>query len=425
MKNTPLLLNHTSELFSLWYNKELAQRAADKIKRQYFLDRKYLGSKDRRFIENLYFNMIRNLRLYIWQINQSQSEEMPHVPHELITVHAFKRLFPKESKGLEFRIDDNISKYVKQYEYNDIYPEEPTLRWSIPDILWDHIRDHYEASELESCLSALLESPGVHLRTNTIKMTTPELMERLKDIPLQLGTLSSEALRLNKYANLTNHIAYKKGWFDLQDESSQLVALVCNPKKSDTVIDLCAGAGGKTLHLASLQEDKRTLIATDKYPNRLRELVIRAKRLGIRNIQLTPLEKIRHRYKDRADILLIDAPCSGSGVYGRHPDRKWELNEEKLQFYIKEQKKILDQNISLVKPGGYLVYATCSIIPDENQDQINSFLKSHSNFELVSVYDDLKEQGIRLRSTDDKKYLQILPHHYQSDGFFIAKLKRK
>ncbi len=420
MKNIPFLLSHTSELFSLWYHKELSIRAADKIKRKYFADRRYLGSKDRRFIEELVFNMIRNLRLYVWQIEVISKE---NISPEILTVHAYKRLYPEGHENTAFKLKDTLAGCFENHEYQDIYPDEPDIRWSLPSLVWEHIKDHYKPDELMKCLQEMLESPGVHLRTNLFKITTPDLMRKIEDLPFKLGILSPEALRLEKYVNLSQHSAYKKGYFDLQDESSQLVGYICNPGKNDLVIDLCAGAGGKTLHLAALQGDSRSLIATDKYPDRLKELILRAKRLGIRNIQLTPIDQVQKKYKAQADILLIDAPCSGSGVYGRHPDRKWELTQKRLDFYINEQRNILEVNHHLVKKGGYLVYATCSIIPEENNIQVDSFLQKHPNFKLVSVFKDLQEQAIRINETNGK-YLQILPHHYQSDGFFIAKMKR-
>ena len=425
MKNIPLLLSHTSELFSLWYNKELIAKAADKIKRQYFFDRKYLGSKDRRFIEELYFNMIKNLRLYTWQISGKDDAMGDKLSPELLTVHAFKRTFPDHGDTIVFKIEDEISKYFKEHDYKDEYPEDLKIKYSVPDVLWKHVSESYEQEDIEEAFQALLHSPGVHLRTNTLKVNTSKLMEEFKDIHFRLGVLSSEALRLENYRNLSQHPGYKKGWFELQDESSQLVGLVCNPKPEDIVVDLCAGAGGKTMHLAALQKDSGNLLATDKYPSRLKELVIRAKRLGFRHIKLTPIEKIRRMYKAKVDILLIDSPCSGTGVYGRHPDRKWELSEDRLQNYISEQAKILETNAFLVREGGYLVYATCSIIPEENTLQIKNFLSKHPEFEMVSVYKDLEKHGIRIKERKDEKDLQLLPQQYNSDGFYIAKLKRK
>ena len=421
MKNLPLLLNHTNELFSFWYNKELSVRAADKIKRNYFSDRRYLGSKDRRFIDDLYYDMIKNLRLYEWQIQNTVKNAV--ISSELLTVHAYKRSH-QNVVAPDFKIQDRIAELFTSYDYKPIYPDHPEIRWSLPDVVWNHIKDHYSEEELEACLPALLESPGIHIRTNTLKTSTPQLMEKLQDIPFQLGAISSDALRLDRYTNLSHHPAFKKGLFDLQDESSQLVAYVSDPKPNDIVIDICAGAGGKTLHLAALQGDKPNLIATDKYPSRLKELVIRAKRLGIRNIQLIPMEKIRATYTGKTDILLIDAPGSGTGVYGRLPDRKWELNEERLSTYIAEQRTILDQNAQLVIPGGHLVYATCSIIPDENNLQVDNFLKDHPEFELVPIDSDLKKHAIRIPG-QGQTYLQILPHHFHSDGFFIAKMRKK
>lgn len=425
MKNIPLLLNHSSELFSLWYNKELIERAADRIKRQYFSERKYLGSKDRRFIEELFFNMIKNLRLYTWQITGKDNPQGQELSPELLTVHAFKRIFPKLCDNVSFKIDDAISKYFAEHEYKNVYPEELNIKYSISDVFWDHIKDHYSEEELELILQALLQSPGVHLRTNTLKITTPKLMEKLAHIPHQLGNLSPDALRLQKYQNLSQEISYKKGWFDIQDESSQLVGLVCKPKEEDLVMDICAGAGGKAMHIAALQKDSGNLIATDKYPDRLKELIIRAKRLGFRKIQLIPLDRIRKIYKEKADILLIDAPCSGTGVYGRHPDRKWELTENRLSAYIQEQAKILKDNANLVRKGGYLVYATCSIIPEENSIQIQNFLQDHPEFEMISVYKELEDGGVRIKDRKNELDLQLLPHEYQSDGFYTAKLQRK
>ncbi len=425
MKNIPLLLSHTSELFSLWYRKEHHAKAADKIKRQYFFERKYLGSKDRRFIDDLFFNMVKNLRLYTWQLTGEDNALGDKLSPELLTVHAFKRTFPDHGDTVVFKIEDNISKFFQEHEYKDVYPNELKIKYSVPDVLWDHIKDAYSEQEVEEALQSLLRSPGVHLRTNTQQINTPRLMENLSNVPFRLGALSPEALRLEKYQNLSQHPCYKKGWFELQDESSQLVGLVCNPKAEDLVVDLCAGAGGKTMHLAALQKDSGNLVATDKYPSRLKELVIRAKRLGFRHIKLIPIEKIKRIYKEKVDILLLDAPCSGTGVYGRHPDRKWELNEERLQNYINEQANILESNAFLVSKGGYLVYATCSIIPEENTLQIQNFLSKHPEFEMVSVYKDLEDHGIRIKGKQEKKDLQLLPHEYNSDGFYIAKMRRK
>jgi 16S rRNA (cytosine967-C5)-methyltransferase len=190
------------------------------------------------------------------------------------------------------------------------------------------------------------------------------------------------------------------------------------------VIDLCAGAGGKTLHLAALQKDKGRIIASDLYADRLKELKVRAARAGINSLALTGLRNIQNTFRAKADILLIDAPCSGSGVYGRQPDRKWIFTPEKLDHYVGLQRDLLDKHACLVKTDGYLVYATCSIIPDENEKQVEYFLSNHPEFMLVPVTNDLKAFGIQFPSDAINTMLTILPHYFKSDGFFIAKMKR-
>ncbi|MBN2780431.1 MAG: RsmB/NOP family class I SAM-dependent RNA methyltransferase [Candidatus Marinimicrobia bacterium] len=424
MKNAPLLLNHCSELYRQWEKLRGTGKPADEIRRAYFRERHYLGSRDRRFIDLLFYDMIRNLRLYEWQIRREREDISGAVPAALLTVHAFLRRFPDEAETARYEIADDLAQYASVHRYRDIYPEAPEIRESMPDMVWERIRTHYSPSELEKCLTALNTPAEVHLRVNTRKISPPEFMRSCKDLPLRPGNISPDALRMNRHTDLTQHPFFKRGLFELQDESSQLVAFACRPKDGDTVIDLCAGAGGKTLHLAALQGENGALIATDIHADRLERLDRRAKRAGVRErIRILPLETVRRQYRDRADILLIDAPCTGSGVFRRNPDSKWTLSGEILAFCLNEQANLLRENAALVKPGGKLVYATCSIIPDENEKQIEAFLADHSGFSLMSVSDELKSSGIPLPGSGSGM-LSVLPHHYDSDGFFIAVLTR-
>ncbi len=424
MKNIPLLLNHCSELFSQWIYKTTRLRAADQIKNAYFRKRHYLGSKDRRLIEFLYYDMIRNMSLYMWQIQRGTGRKKDNIPPELLTVHAYKRHYPDESREIRFRITDRISHYFTEYFYTDIYPEHPAIRWSVPGMLWKRIKDAYSTVQLNECLRKLNCRAEVHIRTNTLKISRTELLSRMQDIPLRKGNVSPDALRLEKHYEMTRHVLFKRGMFEFQDESSQLVAYACDPGREDLVIDLCAGGGGKSLHFSALMENQGSLIATDLYPERLHELSQRAKRAGVMNIHLTPVREISTSYKGKADILLIDAPCSGSGVYRRKPDTKWELTENKLQYYLRTQQQLLDSGADLVRSGGYLVYATCSIIPDENEKQINDFLSRHKDFEPASVYGAFSHYNIKFPESAEKHILRILPQDADSDGFFIAKLRR-
>jgi len=421
IKNAPLLLSHTAELFAEWFR---LKTPAERIKQIYFQKRKYLGSKDRSFIEYLFYDIIRNLRLYTWQILENAPAER-ELSAALYVVHAFKRRYPDEAQQITFKVNDDISKYAKQYAFRDVLPDHPAVRWSVPDTLWESIGHAYPSEELLLCLMDTHEQRGAHIRANTLKTTASELIKALKDHSFRRGNIAPDALRTDKYVQLTSHPLFRNGSFEFQDESSQLVGYVCNPEAHDLVIDLCAGGGGKTLHLSALQKDRGNIIATDLYPDRLKELNMRTARAGIKSISVLRLKDVLARFSGKADMLLIDAPCSGSGVFSRFPDRKWMLTPEKLHHYMDMQRNILNNNARLVKPGGSLIYATCSIIPDENEKQIEHFLSQHKEFELASVNKDLIVHGIDIPQTKNDPFLILLPHYYKCDGFFIAKMKKR
>jgi len=222
------------------------------------------------------------------------------------------------------------------------------------------------------------------------------------------GVPSAQRVTIRK--NLFSTPAFKKGWFEVQDASSQLVAEFLDVKSGMKVVDTCAGAGGKTLHIAALMENKGQVIAMDIYENKLKELKRRAKRAGAHNIEMRTIDSTKPIKKlyDKADRVLIDAPCSGLGVLRRNPDAKWKLEPEFLVRIKKVQADILNSYSRMVKPGGKLVYATCSILPSENQEQVKKFLASENgkNFSLVK----------------DKK---ILSHESGFDGFYMALLENK
>ncbi|MDD5710396.1 MAG: RsmB/NOP family class I SAM-dependent RNA methyltransferase [Candidatus Marinimicrobia bacterium] len=418
MNNFPFLLSHTAELLDLWMA-EGNNTPADILRRHFFHERPYLGARDRRFIDFLYFDIIRNLRLYRWQVRENGSGDEPE--SAILTVHAFFVRFPGQAQDLTFKIEDLTAELFRRYAYRNIFPEDPAVRYSLPETLWQHIRDTYPAVQLEACLQQLLEPSQMHIRVNSLKSSPEKLRQEMATIPFQEGRISPSALRCEQYQRLDSHPLFRGGYFEFQDESSQLTAFACAPRENDTVIDLCAGAGGKSLHLATLKKDRGTVIATDIAPRRMEELRRRVKRAGLRSVRCLTLKRLKQDYMGKADLLLIDAPCSGSGVYGRHPGRKWELNTQKLNDYCRIQEEILDEYAGLLKTGGSLVYATCSIIPEENAMQINRFLKKHPNFRPQSLEPAFREYQIPLSFPDPPFMRQILPQEFHSDGFFIAK----
>jgi len=292
----------------------------------------------------------------------------------------------------------------------DSYSKNRKIRESIPDWL-DEVGVKELGENWEKELSALNRQADVILRVNTLKSTLAEVQQELSEVDIQTKTISGfpNALQLLERANVFSTTLFQNGAFEVQDAASQKVAAVLDPKPGMRVIDACAGAGGKTLHLAALMENKGQIIALDIYQNKLNELKRRAKRAGAFNIETKCIDstKVIKKMHNSADRVLIDAPCSGLGVLRRNPDTKWKLTPEFLNEIKKTQADILSQYSKMVKDGGKLVYATCSILPSENELQVERFLSS--------------EDGKRFTLA---KEIKLTPNQFGFDGFYIALLHK-
>lgn len=249
----------------------------------------------------------------------------------------------------------------------------------------------------------------VVLRTNTLNTTREKLQlalaeEGFNTLPFDQNNVG---LILEERANTFRSKAFQNGWFEVQDGGSQLIAPFVQVEPGMRVIDACAGAGGKSLHLAALMENKGHLLAMDVEAWKLNELKKRAKRNGVHNLETRPIEgsKTIKRLHESADRILLDVPCSGTGVIKRNPDTKWKLTEDHLEGVIKTQAEILENYSKMLKPGGMLVYATCSIFKSENEDQVARFLSNHPEFTFEEDH-------------------RIWPSNSGTDGFYMARLKR-
>jgi 16S rRNA (cytosine967-C5)-methyltransferase len=261
-------------------------------------------------------------------------------------------------------------------------------------------------------IAAQNQQAKVILRVNTLKTTRQKLHAILMDLNIETEFLKDQpdALVLKERANVFLTDAFKDGFFEVQDANSQLVAAFLDVKPGMKVVDTCAGAGGKTLHMASLMENKGLLIAMDLYESKLKQLKLRAKRNGAFNIEYRIIDstKVIKKLYEKADRVLIDAPCSGLGVLKRNPDSKWKLQPEFIDNIRKVQAEVLENYSRIVKPGGKLVYATCSVLPSENQEQVKKFLTTENGKNFIFV--------------QDKK---ILASDSGFDGFYMALLERK
>lgn len=360
------------------------------------------GSHDRKFLAETIYEMVRWRRLY----NE---------------IAGTKNHFTKENLWKMFAVWA-VLKGIKLPEWNqlvgtperhikglfDTFQKTRKIRESIPDWM-DELGEKELGAAWDNELHALNQPAEVILRANRLKGSKIILQKSLEKEGIETDSLKNypDALVLKERQNVFISQAFKDGLFEVQDASSQLVAPFLNVKPGMRVIDACAGAGGKTLHLASLMENKGQIIALDIYKNKLSELKRRAKRNGAFNIEPRLIESTKtiKKLHNSADRLLIDSPCSGLGVLKRNPDAKWKLQPEFLDDIRATQKEILENYSKMLKINGQMVYATCSILPSENQLQIAEFLKNNANFKL------LKEQGVS-------------PHKTGFDGFYMALLER-
>jgi len=282
----------------------------------------------------------------------------------------------------------------------------------------------------EALLRAFATAPPLTLRANTLRISTRELAEWLwhEGIAVQPTNLSPWGLTLEDRANVFRTEAFRDGAFEMQDEGSQLVALLCAPRPGDIVVDGCAGAGGKTLALAAIMANRGTIHAFDTAAFRLEELQQRARRAGAQNVRVHALEENDLRPLTRlhaeADVVLIDAPCSGTGVLRRNPDIGWKLREADVSRLVDEQARLLLIYAPLVKPGGRLVYAVCSLLPAEGEKQVTRFLRAHPDFRRADATRTLREAGVPTEGLVTRGDLLLDPVSHGTDGFYAAALQR-
>ena len=260
------------------------------------------------------------------------------------------------------------------------------------------------------------------MRTNTLKQTRAELLKILatEEMEVVASTVVPEGIICLKHPNLSSLESLKQGLFQIQDESSMLVAHIVAPTENDIIIDACSAPGGKTTHMATLMNNTGKIIATDIYQHKLDKIKENATKLGLTNIEPTLLDaKLLHtQYQNFADKVLVDAPCSGLGVIRRKPDSRWRKEEELIKELPTLQQEILNSAAKCVKPGGVLVYSTCTTEEEENQNVIYQFLQDNKNFQL-----EVTGQFLPITKTT-QELIQIWPHNDKMDGFFIARMKR-
>lgn len=301
----------------------------------------------------------------------------------------------------------------------------------LPQWMFDLIEAQYDDSA--ALYQAMMEGAPLDLRVNLLKTTRDEVLEELarNGVAAQPMPYSPDGVRLVNKPALTRWSIYQDGLVDVQDEGSQLIARLLTPRRREMICDFCAGAGGKTLALGALMRSTGSLYAFDVNQKRLMGLGPRMRRAGLTNVHPSAIRseqdpKIK-RLRGKFDRVLVDAPCTGTGTLRRNPDLKWRLSPDELHRINDIQKKVLESAATLVKPGGRLVYATCSLLKRENQDVVEAFLAAHPEWHLVPAKEVFEQQGIQLPQAQWDRfgsYMQLLPHVNNTDGFFAALLER-
>jgi len=376
---------------------------ADKVVHKILKSDKRWGARDRKFVAESIYDSVRWKRLYNEIAGTKNHFTRPNL-WKFFAVHLVL-------KGYELpewnQFEGTPVRRIKGKF--DTLQENRAIRESIPDWM-DQLCENELREAWDSEIAALNNQAPVVLRVNTLKISRKSLQAVFQKEEIETEILEDypDALLLTNRANIFKTDAFKKGYFEMQDASSQLVSRYLNIKPGMRVIDACAGAGGKSLHLASLMENKGQLIALDIYQGKLNDLKKRAKRNSVHNIDTRLIESTKtiKKLKGSADRVLIDAPCSGLGVLKRNPDSKWKLQPEFIDKIKSTQAEILDRYSQMLKVGGQLVYATCSILPSENEEQVQKFLSNHPEFTFISEN-------------------KVSPAKSGYDGFYMALLEKK
>lgn len=373
---------------------------SDSVVQQMLRNHKKWGAKDRRFVASTIYNQVRWYRCFHHLLGKE-----PENMQEWMKMIAIQWIIQKEFVPNWEEFDTLSDKDILD-RYRSI--NDRSIKQSIPDWLDEAgQKDHGQA--WDSIISKLNTEANLYIRCNTLKIDPDTLISILKKEGIDaIGTNLENCLKVYPKKKLTHLKSYRSGFYEVQDLSSQMISIALQPEKDSLIIDTCAGAGGKTLHLAALMKNSGKIIATDIYQNKLETLQARAKRASAGNVITASMnEAFLQKYKHQADQILMDVPCSGIGTLRRSPHIKWRFDPEQMKKTLEIQAELLKNYSKLCKKGGFLNYATCSIMSVENENQISNFLNSVDGEAFEKVTDRL-----------------ILPNEMDADGFYFAKLRK-
>ena len=419
MRLTPPLLNHAEALLAELFASSFP---ADSVVSRYFRQQPKLGHAERGFIAEAVYAVLRRKR----SLAARCAERVSSRRLLLAWLACGLGMNRRELDGL---LSESEAKWLAQAKAVKLDALPPAVRLDLPDWLYEILVGRFSVEELEALANSLNQSAPLDLRVNPLKTRRDELLARLQADGLAAAacTYSPLGIRLADKPSLARHPCFLDGSFEVQDEGSQLLGFLLQPKRGEMIADFCAGAGGKTLLIGALMRSQGRLYAFDVAEKRLSKLKPRLARFGLSNVHPVRIESendIRiKRLGGKLDRVLVDAPCSGLGTLRRNPDLKWRQTPESVSELASRQAAILQAAAALLKPGGRLVYATCSLLEAENEAVVAAFLAAHSEFRLLPAKGLLEKQEIAVEGESDD-FLRLLPHRHGTDGFFAAAMER-
>lgn len=418
---TPNLIRQTAIMLSniLDFNSPADAKLGD-----FFKNNRDLGTKERAFVAESVYGVLRRLR-FLTTVT-ANDENDPDDARKLILAWLL-RVQGMSIQKLEPMLNEQQKEWALAIKAKPTENLPLAVQADVRDWLWEKLVAQYGEAEALTIARSMHEQATLDLRVNTIKGTREDVMAKFisentsGETNIGPTPFSPIGIRMPLRLNISRHVLFTDGKIEVQDEGSQLLAHLVAPKRGQMVADFCAGAGGKTLAMGALMRNTGRLYAFDVSEKRLNNLGKRLKRSGLSNLNAQVISsetdpKLK-RLNGKFDRVLVDAPCSGLGTLRRNPDLKWRQMPEDLAELVVKQAAILNRAAKLTKTGGRLIYATCSLLRDENEAIAEAFLAAHPDFVLLNASDILKQQHIEI---DTGEYLRLLPHTHQTDGFFAA-----
>jgi 16S rRNA (cytosine967-C5)-methyltransferase len=424
---------HAAAAIEILSDLEARKRPVSEALKDWGLSHRFAGSKDRASIASLVYDVLRKRASLAWRMGSDTPRAL------VIGALAFTRALDADAITRSFADSPHAPEALSDDERKSLLSDNlggapDWVRGDYPEWLDPYFARVFADQRADEG-AALAQRAPLDLRVNTLKTTRDEALAELAHLSPMPTPYSPFGIRVPLLADgrgppVQSEPAFIKGLAEVQDEGSQIAALIAQAKPGEQTIDLCAGAGGKTLALAAAMNNKGQLFAHDRDLRRLAPLHERAERAGIRNLQIrSPKGKadVLADLEGRADLVVIDAPCTGVGTWRRNPDAKWRMRPGALEVRQNEQNAALADGARLVKPGGRLVYITCSVLAEENEDRLTAFRAAHPEFIPIAAKDTSAAAGLSplaAHTNADGSALLLTPHRTGTDGFFVAVLRR-